>query len=173
MNDEVYYGLVVYVNGEEDTVYLSAEDVDRFEGNNDGTALTGAWTKGFYEMQFVDVDSVKTVKILKGPAGSNYTTIDGDLNTKQTIVALTDTWVALSRENNKEVTKDFADDCAFYYIADDNTKVLEKVTFEQFKDAFDYNDEKVTDAEGKAIAYVSYNDDGDVEALYIVLNATY
>ena len=162
MNDDTYYALTVYVNGEEDTVYLAKEDKAKFESK---------FTKGFYEMQFVEVDSVKTAKVLKGPHDSAYADIDEELNWTKTIVDMTNEWIVLYKNDNsmKELTVDFADDCAFYTIEDDSSKVLEKVTIDDVLDVYDYAASKGQ----KKIAYVSYNNDGDVNALYVILNETY
>lgn len=169
MNDETYWALTVYVNGEEDTVYLNDNDAWKFEDEN-------GFTKGFYEMQYVEVDGVKTVKILKGPQNSGYTEIDEDYGYTKTIIDITDEWVALYENYPKNGTKtvDFAADCAFYFIDDDSSKVLEKVTVEDVIDACDYSKTVETnDPQSKRIAYVSYNSDGDVNALYVVLKPTY
>ena len=165
MNDETYWALTVYVNGDEDTVYLTDYDAHQFQGDN------GKFVQGFYEMQYVEVDGVKTVKILKGPHDSVYTDIDEELNWTKTIVDMTDEWIVLYKNDGskKELTVDFASDCAFYTIEDDSSKVLEKVTIDDVLDVYDYAASKGQ----KKIAYVSYNNDGDVNALYVILNETY
>ena len=166
MNDETYWALTVYVNGAADTVYLNDKDAHEFQPDN------GKYVQGFYEMQYVEVDGVKTVKILKGPAGSAYTQIDEDLAWTKTIYDITEEWVATYKNGAnpaKRVTVNLAADCAFYLIEDDKTEVLEKVDYATFEDACNFsNDQSMVNGVNRK-AYISYNSDGDVNALYLVV----
>ncbi len=169
-NDEVYYGLKVYVDGKEQILYISKEDKDIFGASR---------VKGFYEFQVTDVDGVTTAKVESGPRGSGFKEVEKNLYWSKTIHNMTSTWVEI-REDDTSSKKlyTFADDCKFFYINSDQTKVEDdKVTVDDVITAYEFS--KTADAiakktdEHQGKAYIDFNSKDEIVAFYIILMPTF
>ena len=171
-NDETYYGLKVYVNGEEQIIYISEADKNTFNAD---------FMKGFYEFQVVDVDGVTTAKVESGPRGSGFKEVEKNLYWSKTIHYMNSEYVEIRDDvTNAQKLYNFADDCKFYFINAEQTKVraTEKpLTIENVRDAYDFSK---TDIAAGAIteghqgkAYIDFNSDNEIVSFYLILTPNY
>ena len=171
-NDETYYGLKVYVNGEEQIIYISDADKNTFNAT---------FMKGFYEFQVVDVDGVTTAKVESGPRGAGFKEVEKNLYWSKTIHYMNSEYVEIRDDvTNAHKLYNFADDCKFYFINAEQTKVRateEPLTIEKVLNAYDFSKTDIAAGaiteEHQGKAYIDFNSDDEVVAFYLILTPNY
>ncbi|MEI3078935.1 MAG: S-layer homology domain-containing protein [Oscillospiraceae bacterium] len=164
-----YYNLTVYINGEETNVYVSEEDMLTYFNKGDKAhpgvdATPATFTKGFYELQYTDIEDITTVKALKGPEDSDLETVDQYLDKLYVADYFNGTVIKLSGKDDtadegKLITYVLADNCGFYGIYKDK---VEKIEASEIQDKYDTGVHKV---------YVALDKDNNVTAIYLNLAA--
>ncbi len=179
VDGDTYYGLKVYVNGEESEVYLSEEDM--FTYFDEKKAATSKFQKGFYELQYTDVNDITTAKVLKGPNGTKLAAddllVDEYLNKAYKIQYFNGTIIELPTKAadtsyNTYATYALADDCALYKIYKGEVSKTEASVIENLYDDFDFQSNthvKDTLDGTEHFAYVELNDKDEVTAIYFVM----
>ena len=181
VDGDTYYGLKVYVNGEESEVYLSEEDM--FTYFDEKKAATSKFQKGFYELQYTDVNDITTAKVLKGPNGTKLAAddllVDEYLNKAYKINYFNGTIIELpikaaDTSNNTYATYVLADDCALYKIYKGEVSKTEASVIERLYDDFDFQTDLTVAEQAKLdgtehFAYVELNDKDEVTAIYFVM----
>ena len=176
VDGDTYYGLKIYVNGEESEVYLSEDDM--FEYFDEKNSATTEFVKGFYELQYTDVDDVTTAKVLKGPADTKLDTVDEYLDKVYQINYFNGTVIELPVKDDYDgddtyATYALADDCALYKIYKGEVSKTEASVIENLYDDFDFltnPDVKASELDGREHkAYVELNDKDEVTAIYFVM----
>ena len=154
---DTYYNLTAYVNGEETNVYVDEADMKAYFDKK-----ADSFVAGFYELQYTEIDGVKTAKVTK-----NYTASTDDDNYlvepveaqyfNGTVIKIDGTTYALT------------DDCGLFAI---NGKKVEKSSaseIEDLYDDFDSFDDSDPDNENAHKVYVALNDKDEATAIYIKL----
>ncbi len=176
VDGDTYYGLKIYVNGEESEVYLSEDDM--FTYFDEKNSATTGFVKGFYELQYTDVDDITTAKVLKGPAdNTELSTVDQYLDRAYRINYFNGTIIELPVKddydgNDTYATYALADDCALYKIYKGEVSKTEASVIENLYNDFDFkNNDHVRDTlDGtEHHAYVQLNDKDEVTAIYFVM----
>lgn len=152
----VYFGLKVFVGGEEKTVYIEQDQMNHYFD-----AEYSHFVKGFYEFQYVKVDGDEIVRAVKGP--DTVTGLDHFSGKKAhlgvaTTAAILDVEHDLIQLTGAAEPYAIADNCAVYGIYKD--EVVTDLKLEDVQDLFD-DDETHT-------FYLALTDD-EVTTLYIVL----
>lgn len=152
-----YFGLTAYVDGEATDVYVSKADMEEHfqEKNTDG--LTKTFHEGFYQLQYVEVKGDKIVKVLKtvgqledNDAHLNF--VDEDLHDYE-VVYNNGEELRINANGSLEGIYELAEGYKIYGIY--KNKVV--------------TDVEISDVEKGDHVYFSVNDDGDITALYVVI----
>ena len=155
---DTYYNLTAYVNGEETNVYVDEADMKAyFDKKGD------SFVAGFYELQYTEIDGVKTAKVTK-----NYTdsTDDDDNYLAEPVEAEYFNGTVIKIDGK---TYALTDDCGLFAI---NGKKVEKSSaseIEDLYDDFDSFDDTNDDNENAHKVYVALNDKDEATAIYIKL----
>lgn len=155
---DTYYNLTAWVDGEETSVYVDLATLNRYFNEKEHT-----FAKGFYELQYTEIDGVKTAKVTKKFADSDS---DDNYLLEPVKIEYFNGTVIKMLDDHKSFA--VADDCAFYAI---NGKKVEKTTaaeIEDLYDDFDFDSDYDTDDNDAHYAYVSLKDKQAV-AIYIIL----
>lgn len=144
---DTYYNLTVYVNGEETNVYVDEAD---------------SFVAGFYELQYTEIDGVKTAKVTK-----NYTasTDDDDNYLVEPVEAEYFNGTVIKIDGK---TYALTDDCGLFAI---NGKKVEKSSASEIEDLYDDFDsfDDTNDNKNAHKVYVALNDKDEATAIYIKL----
>lgn len=155
---DTYYNLTAYVNGEETNVYVDEADMKAyFDMKADSFAA------GFYELQYTEIDGVKTAKVTKNFTAS---TDDDDNYLVEPVVAEYFNGTVIKIDGK---TYALTDDCGLFAI---NGKKVEKSSaseIEDLYDDFDSFDDTNDDNENAHKVYVALNDKDEATAIYIKL----
>ena len=155
---DTYYNLTAYVNGEETNVYVDEADMKEYFDKN-----TGSFDAGFYELQYTEIDGVKTAKVTKDYTAS---TDDDDNYLVEPVEAQYFNGTVIKIEGK---TYALTDDCGLFAI---NGKKVEKSSaseIEDLYDDFDSFDDTDDDNENAHKVYVALNDKDEATAIYIKL----
>ena len=157
----VYYGLDVYVNGEAKTVYIEKQQMlDYFDAPSKFVA-------GFYQFQIIKIDGEELVRVVKGPKTSDAADLDGNnkyLAEAKAITFFNGTVIELAGDDK---TYALTDDCAFYGIWKND---IVETDADEIEDLYDKAVDATLDANADAHkAFVQFNDDDEVTAVYFVL----
>lgn len=131
---DTYYNLTIWVNGEETNVYV---DLDTLIKYFDASETVDSFVAGFYELQYTEIDGVKTAKVTKA-----YPT-DGDADDDKYLVTPVQAQYfngTVIRINGKTYT--LTDDCALYGI---NGKKVYKVDAQWIIDRYEETELNGTD----------------------------
>ena len=155
---DTYYNLTAYVNGEETNVYVDEADMKAYFDKK-----ADSFVAGFYELQYTEIDGVKTAKVTK-----NYTasTDDDDNYLVDPVVAQYFNGTVIKIDGT---TYALTDDCGLFAI---NGKKVEKSSaseIEDLYDDFDSFDDTNDDNENAHKVYVALNDKDEATAIYIKL----
>ena len=155
---DTYYNLTAYVNGEETNVYVDEADMKAYFDKK-----ADSFVAGFYELQYTEIDGVKTAKVTK-----NYTasTDDDDNYLVEPVVAEYFNGTVIKIDGK---TYALTDDCGLFAI---NGKKVEKSSaseIEDLYDDFDSFDDTDDDNENAHKVYVALNDKDEATAIYIKL----
>lgn len=155
---DTYYNLTAYVNGEETNVYVDEADMKAYFDKK-----ADSFVAGFYELQYTEIDGVKTAKVTK-----NYTasTDDDDNYLVEPVEAQYFNGTVIKIEDK---TYALTDDCGLFAI---NGKKVEKSSaseIEDLYDDFDSFDDTDDDNENAHKVYVALNDKDEATAIYIKL----
>ena len=155
---DTYYNLTAYVNGEETNVYVDEADMKAYFDKK-----ADSFVAGFYELQYTEIDGVKTAKVTK-----NYTasTDDDDNYLVEPVVAEYFNGTVIKIDGK---TYALTDDCGLFAI---NGKKVEKSSaseIEDLYDDFDSFDDSDPDNENAHKVYVALNDKDEATAIYIKL----
>ena len=155
---DTYYNLTAYVNGEETNVYVDEADMKAYFDKK-----ADSFVAGFYELQYTEIDGVKTAKVTK-----NYTasTDDDDNYLVDPVVAEYFNGTVIKIDGT---TYALTDDCGLFAI---NGKKVEKSSaseIEDLYDDFDSFDDTNEDNENAHKVYVALNDKDEATAIYIKL----
>ena len=157
LDGTVYFGLKVFVGGEEKTVYIEQKQMeDYFDAK-----FAPKFVPGFYEFQYVKVDGDEIVRAVKGPDTVNG--LDHFTSSKEKHLAVATAATILDVEHDViqlagAEPYGFADNCAVYGIYKD--EVVTDLKLEDVQELFD--DDKTH------TFYLTLKDD-EVTTLYIVL----
>ena len=155
---DTYYNLTAYVNGEETNVYVDEADMKAYFDKK-----ADSFVAGFYELQYTEIDGVKTAKVTK-----NYTasTDDDDNYLVEPVEAEYFNGTVIKIDGK---TYALTDDCGLFAI---NGKKVEKSSaseIEDLYDDFDSFDNTNDDNENAHKVYVALNDKDEATAIYIKL----
>lgn len=155
---DTYYNLTAYVNGEETNVYVDEADMKAYFDKK-----ADSFVAGFYELQYTEIDGVKTAKVTK-----NYTasTDDDDNYLVEPVEAEYFNGTVIKIDGK---TYALTDDCGLFAI---NGKKVEKSSaseIEDLYDDFDSFDDTNDDNENAHKVYVALNDKDEATAIYIKL----
>ena len=155
---DTYYNLTAYVNGEETNVYVDEADMKAYFDKK-----ADFFVAGFYELQYTEIDGVKTAKVTK-----NYTasTDDDDNYLVEPVEAEYFNGTVIKIDGK---TYALTDDCGLFAI---NGKKVEKSSaseIEDLYDDFDSFDDTNDDNENAHKVYVALNDKDEATAIYIKL----
>ena len=155
---DTYYNLTAYVNGEETNVYVDEADMKAYFDKK-----ADSFVAGFYELQYTEIDGVKTAKVTK-----NYTasTDDDDNYLFEPVEAEYFNGTVIKIDGK---TYALTDDCGLFAI---NGKKVEKSSaseIEDLYDDFDSFDDTNDDNENAHKVYVALNDKDEATAIYIKL----
>ena len=155
---DTYYNLTAYVNGEETNVYVDEADMKAYFDTK-----ADSFVAGFYELQYTEIDGVKTAKVTK-----NYTasTDDDDNYLVEPVEAEYFNGTVIKIDGK---TYALTDDCGLFAI---NGKKVEKSSaseIEDLYDDFDSFDDTNDDNENAHKVYVALNDKDEATAIYIKL----
>ena len=155
---DTYYNLTAYVNGEETNVYVDEADMKAYFDKK-----ADSFVAGFYELQYTEIDGVKTAKVTK-----NYTasTDDDDNYLVEPVEAEYFNGTVIKIDGK---TYALTDDCGLFAI---NGKKVEKSSaseIEDLYDDFDSFDDPNDDNENAHKVYVALNDKDEATAIYIKL----
>ena len=155
---DTYYNLTAYVNGEETNVYVDEADMKEYFDKK-----ADSFVAGFYELQYTEIDGVKTAKVTK-----NYTasTDDDDNYLVEPVEAEYFNGTVIKIDGK---TYALTDDCGLFAI---NGKKVEKSSaseIEDLYDDFDSFDDTNDDNENAHKVYVALNDKDEATAIYIKL----
>ena len=155
---DTYYNLTAYVNGEETNVYVDEADMKAYFDKKDDSFVAG-----FYELQYTEIDGVKTAKVTK-----NYTasTDDDDNYLVEPVEAEYFNGTVIKIDGK---TYALTDDCGLFAI---NGKKVEKSSaseIEDLYDDFDSFEDTDPDNENAHKVYVALNDKDEATAIYIKL----
>lgn len=155
---DTYYNLTAYVNGEETNVYVDEADMKAYFDKK-----ADSFVAGFYELQYTEIDGVKTAKVTK-----NYTasTDDDDNYLVEPVEAEYFNGTVIKIDGK---TYALTDDCGLFAI---NGKKVEKSSaseIEYLYDDFDSFDDTNDDNENAHKVYVALNDKDEATAIYIKL----
>ena len=155
---DTYYNLTAYVNGEETNVYVDEADMKAYFDKK-----ADSFAAGFYELQYTEIDGVKTAKVTK-----NYTasTDDDDNYLVEPVEAEYFNGTVIKIDGK---TYALTDDCGLFAI---NGKKVEKSSaseIEDLYDDFDSFDDTNDDNENAHKVYVALNDKDEATAIYIKL----
>ena len=155
---DTYYNLTAYVNGEETNVYVDEADMKAYFDKKDDSFVAG-----FYELQYTEIDGVKTAKVTKNFTAS---TDDDDNYLVEPVVAEYFNGTVIKIDGK---TYALTDDCGLFAI---NGKKVEKSSaseIEDLYDDFDSFDDTNDDNENAHKVYVALNDKDEATAIYIKL----
>lgn len=155
---DTYYNLTAYVNGEETNVYVDEADMKAYFDKK-----ADSFVAGFYELQYTEIDGVKTAKVTK-----NYTasTDDDDNYLVEPVEAEYFNGTVIKIDGK---TYALTDDCGLFAI---NGKKVEKSSaseIEDLYDDFDSFDDTNDDNKNAHKVYVALNDKDEATAIYIKL----
>lgn len=155
---DTYYNLTAYVNGEETNVYVDEADMKAYFDKK-----ADSFAAGFYELQYTEIDGVKTAKVTK-----NYTasTDEDDNYLVEPVEAEYFNGTVIKIDGK---TYALTDDCGLFAI---NGKKVEKSSaseIEDLYDDFDSFDDTNDDNENAHKVYVALNDKDEATAIYIKL----
>ena len=170
---ETYYLLKAYVDGKETELYVSRTDMhDYFDAKT-----SGKFNKGFFELQYVDIDEVTTVRPVKGPATYTDPALDTfdnkvgkNLNTSYKGVYFNGTVLKVQTATAPDVFASYAlaDDCAIYGLYTDvygDTKVVE-TSVSEIENLYEKNVDTTT---GVHCFRFTLNSDDQVTSIYFNL----
>ena len=155
---DTYYNLTAYVNGEETNVYVDEADMKAYFDKK-----ADSFVAGFYELQYTEIDGVKTAKVTKNFTAS---TDDDDNYLVEPVVAEYFNGTVIKIDGT---TYALTDDCGLFAI---NGKKVEKSSaseIEDLYDDFDSFDDTNDDNENAHKVYVALNDKDEATAIYIKL----
>ena len=155
---DTYYNLTAYVNGEETNVYVDEADMKAYFDKK-----ADSFVAGFYELQYTEIDGVKTAKVTKNFTAS---TDDDDNYLVEPVVAEYFNGTVIKIDGK---TYALTDDCGLFAI---NGKKVEKSSaseIEDLYDDFDSFDDTNDDNENAHKVYVALNDKDEATAIYIKL----
>ena len=155
---DTYYNLTAYVNGEETNVYVDEADMKAYFDKK-----ADSFVAGFYELQYTEIDGVKTAKVTKNFTAS---TDDDDNYLVEPVVAEYFNGTVIKIDGT---TYALTDDCGLFAI---NGKKVEKSSaseIEDLYDDFDSFDDTNNDNENAHKVYVALNDKDEATAIYIKL----
>mgnify|MGYP005840054413 CR=1 FL=1 len=155
---DTYYNLTAYVNGEETNVYVDEADMKAYFDKK-----ADSFVAGFYELQYTEIDGVKTAKVTKNFTAS---TDDDDNYLVEPVVAEYFNGTVIKIDGT---TYALTDDCGLFAI---NGKKVEKSSaseIEDLYDDFDSFDDSDPDNENAHKVYVALNDKDEATAIYIKL----
>lgn len=155
---DTYYNLTAYVNGEETNVYVDEADMKAYFDKK-----ADSFAAGFYELQYTEIDGVKTAKVTKNFTAS---TDDDDNYLVEPVVAEYFNGTVIKIDGK---TYALTDDCGLFAI---NGKKVEKSSaseIEDLYDDFDSFDDTNDDNENAHKVYVALNDKDEATAIYIKL----
>lgn len=155
---DTYYNLTAYVNGEETNVYVDEADMKAYFDKK-----ADSFVAGFYELQYTEIDGVKTAKVTKNFTAS---TDDDDNYLVEPVVAEYFNGTVIKIDGT---TYALTDDCGLFAI---NGKKVEKSSaseIEDLYDDFDSFDDTNVDNENAHKVYVALNDKDEATAIYIKL----
>ena len=155
---DTYYNLTAYVNGEETNVYVDEADMKAYFDKK-----ADSFAAGFYELQYTEIDGVKTAKVTK-----NYTasTDDDDNYLVEPVEAEYFNGTVIKIDGK---TYALTDDCGLFAI---NGKKVEKSSASEIEDLYDDFDsvnDTNDDNENAHKVYVALNDKDEATAIYIKL----
>ena len=160
---DTYYVLTAYIDGKATEVYVSEADMLAYFDYN---TANNKFHKGFFELQYVDIDEITTVTPTKFPtdyAGEAHFTGSKEYLTKLSKVVYFNGEVL--KISNVEAYS-LADGCALYGVYDD--KVVEMTAAE-----IEARYEKTVEGDASAYSvWFSLNDDDQVTAIYMNLPIT-
>ncbi len=166
-----YYGLEVYVGAEAKTVYLKKEVMQNYFN------ATSAFKAGFYQFQYLTVEDVEIVDVVKGPQGApnGLTALSDNQKYLAESVDVHDfndagTVIQVQKSGSSDIDiYSLADDCKIYAIYKD--AVDEDIDVDYIVNTFKYTDTApngyITDSAYNV--YLELNDDDQVINLYYVL----
>lgn len=155
---DTYYNLTAYVNGEETNVYVDEADMKAYFDKK-----AYSFDAGFYELQYTEIDGVKTAKVTKDYTAS---TDDDDNYLVEPVEAEYFNGTVIKIDGK---TYALTDDCGLFAI---NGKKVEKSSaseIEDLYDDFDSFDVFDDDNENAHKVYVALNDKDEATAIYIKL----
>ena len=155
---DTYYNLTAYVNGEETNVYVDEADMKAYFDKK-----ADSFVAGFYELQYTEIDGVKTAKVTKNFTAS---TDDDDNYLVEPVEAQYFNGTVIKIDGK---TYALTDDCGLFAI---NGKKVEKSSaseIEDLYDDFDSFDDTNDDNENAHKVYVALNDKDEATAIYIKL----
>ena len=155
---DTYYNLTAYVNGEETNVYVDEADMKAYFDKK-----ADSFAAGFYELQYTEIDGVKTAKVTKNFAAS---TDDDDNYLVEPVVAEYFNGTVIKIDGK---TYALTDDCGLFAI---NGKKVEKSSASEIEDLYDDFDsfnETNDDNVNAHKVYVALNDKDEATAIYIKL----
>ena len=177
VDGDSYYGLTIYVGAEEKTVYLTDTVMRQYFSAAAGSA--NAFTAGFYQFQYVTIEGVEIVDVVKGPKNVNeLTALSGkqkylaeavdihDFNDAGTVIQV------LADGATKPDIYSLADDCKIYAIYKDavNDDIDADYIFGTFTDTeVEGPDGYLSGLADAYDVYLELNDDDQVINLYYVL----
>lgn len=155
---DTYYNLTAYVNGEETNVYVDEADMKAYFDKK-----ADSFVAGFYELQYTEIDGVKTAKVTKDYTAS---TDEDDNYLVEPVEAEYFNGTVIKIDGK---TYALTDDCGLFAI---NGKKVEKSSaseIEDLYDDFDSFDDTDDDNENAHKVYVALNDKDEATAIYIKL----
>lgn len=143
-----YFGMTAYVDGEATDVFVSNDDMHDIYSKNDHT-----FHPGFYQLQYVEVDGDKIVKTLKKTGEFTGNNKHLNIADEYTVDFNSGEELRINDTTGLEGIYALADGCKVYGIYDG--KIVTDVDIDDVA-----KDDRV---------YFSVNDDGDITALYVVI----
>ena len=155
---DTYYNLTAYVNGEETNVYVDEADMKAYFDKK-----ADSFAAGFYELQYTEIDGVKTAKVTKNFTAS---TDDDDNYLVEPVEAEYFNGTVIKIDGK---TYALTDDCGLFAI---NGKKVEKSSASEIEDLYDdFGSFEDTDPDNENAhkVYVALNDKDEATAIYIKL----